>query len=354
MVGLCKGILVSNCDDMHKVDEVFSDLIRQNVIDNFNQTIKPRPRGINVGICMIGQRLHEDDLPAFLENGKDGNKWKVVKIKAIDEAGNVLAPNIISREKLLIEKEFNPYVFSSQYQQEPVPAGGGIFQRDWFITLDIEPKILKTFIVCDTAETEKTYNDASVFSFFGIYKPMVHGREIPDLLGIHWLNCWEIRVEPKDLVNSFLDFWAECMQYKIKPSLVAIEKKSTGSTLLSYLKNTPGIKVHALEANRANDSKTERFLRCQPFVANKLITLPSNGKHTQLCINHMAKISTNDSHRWDDIADTLCYGIQLALIDKTVSNDVLENVNKAVKSSIVMSKYNDITRLREQAYYSDY
>lgn len=341
-------------DDAHKASETSSDTIRNSVIDNYNQTIKPRPRGNNVGILLIGQRLHEEDLPAWLEAGKDGNKWKIVKLKSIDEAGNALAPNLISKEKLLIEKEFNPYVFSSQYQQEPVPASGGIFQKEWFITSDIEPRILKTYIVCDTSETEKTYNDASVFSFFGIYRPIVHGREIPDLLAIHWINCWEIRVEPKDLVNSFMDFWAECMQHKVKPSLVAIEKKSTGSTLLSYLKNTPGIRLHALEANRANGSKTERFLRCQPYVANKLITLPTNGRHTAMCIEHMSKISSNDSHRWDDIADTLSYSIQLALIDKFITSDINDTISKEIKSKVVMSEYNEIKRLREQAYYSDY
>lgn len=341
-------------DDAHKPDEVSSDVMRQSVIDNYNQTIKPRPRGNNVGILMIGQRLHEEDLPAWLEAGKDGNKWKIIKLKAIDVAGNALAPNIISKEKLLIEKEFNPYVFSSQYQQEPVPASGGIFQKDWFVKLDIEPKILKTFITVDTAETEKTYNDASVFSFWGIYRPVVHGRQIDDLLALHCLDSWELRVEPKDLVNSFLDFWAQCMQYKIKPSLVAIEKKSTGSTLISYLKNAPGIRVHAIERSRASGSKTERFLRCQPFISNKLVSFPANAKHTSWAIEHMGKITANDTHAHDDFGDTCADAIQLALIDKTVSFDVSHDVNKTLKSSVVMSNYNEITRLREQAYYSDY
>jgi predicted phage terminase large subunit-like protein len=341
-------------DDPSKPDEINSVVMREAVIDNYSQTIKPRPRGNNVGILLIGQRLHEEDLPAWLEAGKDGNKWKIIKLKSIDEAGNALAPNIISKEKLLIEKEFNPYVFSSQYQQEPVPASGGIFQRDWFVTLDIEPKIVKTFITVDTAETEKTYNDASVFSLWGIYKPIVHGREIPDLLALHCIDAWEIRVEPKDLVNSFLDFWAQAMQYKVKPSLVAIEKKSTGSTLVSYLKNTPGIRVHAIERSRASGSKTERFLRSQPFVANKLISFPSNGRHTQWCIDHMAKITANDTHAHDDYADCCADAIQLALIDKLVSSDIQGEIQKTEKSKVVMSGYNEISRIRQQAYYSDY
>ncbi len=59
-------------DDAHKPDEVHSDTIRQSVIDNYRETIQQRCRGINVPIIFIGQRLHEDDLAAYLINAKDG------------------------------------------------------------------------------------------------------------------------------------------------------------------------------------------------------------------------------------------------------------------------------------------
>jgi len=58
-------------DDMHKPDEVHSDTIRQTVIDNYRETILQRPRGPNVPIIFIGQRLHEDDLPAYMLSGND-------------------------------------------------------------------------------------------------------------------------------------------------------------------------------------------------------------------------------------------------------------------------------------------
>lgn len=362
------SIIVSNCDaglpnldrfsgavvidDAHKPDEVHSDTMRQNVIDNYNQTIKPRPRSDNVGIIFIGQRLHEEDLGAFLESGADGYEWKKVKLKAIDDSGNVLAPNIKSKEALLIEQERNAYVFASQYQQDPVPAGGGIFKKDWFVKLDNEPEILKTFITVDTAETEKEYNDASVFSFWGIYKPRVHGREVDDLFAIHWLDCWELRIEPKDLVNSFLDFWAECMRYKKKPSLIAIEKKSTGSTLISYLKMSPGMRIHEIPRSRASGSKTDRFLKCQQYVADHLVSLPANSLHTQSCIEHMTKITANNTHRHDDRADTLADAIDLALRQKIITNDLNHHYNKQVTKQIVGAKIHKINELRAKAYYN--
>jgi predicted phage terminase large subunit-like protein len=301
-------------------------------------------------MIFIGQRLHEDDLAAYLENRNDGFDWEVVKLQAIDVAGNVLAPNIISKERLLNEQDKNPYVYSSQYQQEPTPAGGGIFKKEDFITLDIEPPLLGTFITADTAETDKEYNDATVFSFWGIYQPVVHGRIIPELYALHWLDCWELRVEPKDLENSFFDFWAQCMMHKKKPILAAIEKKSTGTTLVSRLKGQTGIKVYEIERSRASGSKITRFLNAQPYISQKLVTLPRNAKHTEMCITHMTKITANNTHRHDDICDTTVDAIRLGLEDRIVLNQVQNMAQSSIRSRDVMETYTNISELRHKAY----
>src|ERR1700677_1761869 len=81
-------------DDAHKPDEIHSSTIRESVIDNYRETILQRPRGPNVPIIFIGQRLHEYDLPAYMMSGKDERVWKTVILKAIDEAGNALYPEV--------------------------------------------------------------------------------------------------------------------------------------------------------------------------------------------------------------------------------------------------------------------
>src|SRR3990167_1134547 len=48
-------------DDIHKPDDVHSDTMREGVIKNYDETIKQRPRGINVPIALIGQRLHRSE-----------------------------------------------------------------------------------------------------------------------------------------------------------------------------------------------------------------------------------------------------------------------------------------------------
>lgn len=304
-------------DDIHKPDEVTSDTMREGVKDWYLNTLQSRVNSPITPILFIGQRLHEDDLPANLISGYDGHKWNSLIIPAIDGAGNALNPKMHDLAMLQKMQETMPYVFASQYQQNPQPAGGSIFKPEWLLKLDYEPEIIATFITADTAETDKTYNDATVFSFWGIYKIKQAGVDT-QLYGLHWLDCVEIWIEPKDLEDEFLAFYASCMRHKVQPKTAAIEKKSTGVTLVSVLDKLQGLHVIKTERNAASGNKTSRFLTAQPFVASKRITLPRDGKHTEMCIEHCRKITANNTHRRDDIADTLADAISIGLIDNLI------------------------------------
>jgi predicted phage terminase large subunit-like protein len=338
-------------DDAHKPDEATSDTIREGVIDwYYNTLLSRRNNGNKTPIIFIGQVVHEQDLANHLrvecEKDKSNRKY-VLSLPALDIVGNALYPEMHTKEELLKMQLENPYVFAAQMQQKAQPAGGGLFKKDWFPILRHTPDILATFITCDTAETEKEYNDATVFSLWGIYK-LKYGEFETDIYGLYWLDCVEIRVEPKDLYNEFMQFFYTCMRYKIKPSVTAIEKKSTGTTLGSQLQDLPGVEVLKIERSKSSGSKTDRFISMQSYVAKKQITLPQGAKHTQMCIDHCAKITANNTHRHDDIADTLYDAVNLALINKTIINlhvnDKSEGQNKIMQAMI--SKNNRLTRLK--------
>lgn len=304
-------------DDIHKPDEVHSDTIRERVKKNYDETILPRLRSPTVPIISIGQRLQEDDLPANILKGVDGRKWEKVILKSLDDAQNALYPEVHTKAFLLNLQDKSPYVFSSQHQQDPLPAGGGIFKSSWFALKDAEPKMVMTFITADTAETDQNWNDPTVFSFWGVYKINQFGADT-NLYGLHWIDCYEEWLEPKDLEREFLDFVGECMRYPTKPMHAAIEKKSTGVTLLSTLKGIQGLTVLGVERTKASKSKTARYYDIQTFVASGLISLPKNAQHTESSLEHMRKITGNNTHRHDDRADTLYDAIKIALIDKTI------------------------------------
>ncbi len=331
-------------DDAHKPDEVHSDTMRDSVINNYNQTIKPRPRSDNVPMVYIGHRLHERDLPGFLIEGADGHHWKTVILQAIDGAGNALCPEIKSLEWLHIERETNQYVFTSQYQQEPQPPGGGLFLEADFIALPEEPPIICTFLTCDTAETDKSYNDATVFSFWGLYKIGLRGLQT-DVYALHWIDCRELWLKPADLESELLDFYAACMRHPMKPRFVAVEKKSTGVTLLSALGKIQGLQAVDIERTRASGSKTARHIEMCPFVGKKLITLPQYAAHTEKCIKHMGKITANNTHLRDDICDSAYDAVKIALIDRML----IPQENKAdAFSKLLANRHAEAQRYRNQ------
>lgn len=309
-------------DDFHKPDEIHSDIIREKTKRNLIETVEPRCRGNKVPIVVIGQRLHQDDIFSYLLRGEDGNQWTHLNIKALDDAGNARYPEVLPREKLLTMKKYKPYVFASQYQQEPIPAGGGLYHENYFPLFDEMPDILVTFITVDTAETEKEWNDKTVFSFWGLYQVKIKNEVVPGLYALHWLNCWELNLEPKDIEPEFLDFWASCMTFKVKPQCAIIEKKSTGVTLISVLSRTQGIKVIGIDRTVKSGSKTQRFIDMQQYIAAKQVSLPIAAKHTKLCIDHMTSITANNTHRFDDIADTCYDAVNAAFIDKIIIHQV--------------------------------
>jgi hypothetical protein len=344
-------------DDMHKPDEVHSDTIRESIKRNFKETIMQRPRGPNVPLLGIGQLLHEDDLFMNLRNKFDGYDWRKTILKAIDGAGNALYPSVNSKEMLLIKKEIDPYVFASQFQQDPIPAGGGIFKEEYFVLKNEEPKLLKTFITVDGAETEKSYNDATVFSFWGVYKTSIMGVDI-NQLALHLIDCVEIRVEPKDLEYEFNKFYLGCLQYKVKPMMAGVEKKSAGVTLCSLLRNVQGLQLIEIERTKADGSKTARYLEAQPFAASKRISLMSSGKlwslkdnkPVNLFIAHMIKITANDTHRHDDICDTLYDAVKMALIDQIVYRETEFNQQQDEILAQLSAANNRMSELRRHAY----
>lgn len=326
-------------DDIHKPEDIFSEKIRKSENEWFYSTLLSRLNDPQkTPIILIAQRLHEDDLPGNLTRT---GEWETVVLPALDSVGNALdesrhtAPQL---EKMKIESR---YVFASQMQQNPQAKGTGVFLEKDFPLLENNPKILKTFITVDAAESTKKENDYSVFSFWGVYEIESNGIKT-GLIGLHWLDCYEKRIEPRHIESEFTAFWMRCMAHEVKPQLALIETKSAGTTLASHLQDQPGITVWGInrtkftESNSYSGNKSQRFIRCQPYVAARQVTLPKFSLHSEKCIEHMNKITFNNSHANDDIADTAADAIQAALIDKTIwqpdsneSNEVLDKIMSA-------------------------
>ena len=176
------------------------------------------------------------------------------------------------------------------------------------------------------------------------------GREINEP-ALHLLDLQELRIEPKELKDAFLSFYGDCMLHKVKPLVAAIEKKSTGVTLISVLESMRGLQIREVKRTKASGSKTARFLEMQPLIAAKLITLPEEGKHNSMYVSHMIKITANDTHRHDDIADATYDACKIALIDKTIFVDYKSTIKENIVKSLAKGVENRVNALNRAAKY---
>ncbi len=126
-------------DDPHKADEARSDVVREGVIEWFQNTLESRKNAPDTPIILIMQRLHERDLAGWLLAGGNGEKWEHVCLPALQDDGTALWPEKHGIDDLRRMQQSSPYTFAGQYQQRPAPLEGGIFKPDMLEVVDAIP-----------------------------------------------------------------------------------------------------------------------------------------------------------------------------------------------------------------------
>lgn len=146
-------------DDFIKPDDALSDNIRTSANARFENTIRSRLNSRETPIVVVMQRVHEDDLCGHLlkvdGRKEEGGEWEVLSLPALsyDAEGNEVAlwPYKHTTEELRKMASRTPFVFETQYQQNPKPLEGLMYQS--FRTYDIAPigGVAKNYT--DTADT---------------------------------------------------------------------------------------------------------------------------------------------------------------------------------------------------------
>ena len=170
-------------DDPIKPDDAASDLARRRVIDWYEKTLTSRLDNKSEGaIILVMQRLHVDDLAGHL---LEAGGWDYLGLPAIAEIeeeiplprgrvhvrrpGELLFPARESQAVLdQLKREMGTQAFSAQYQQQPVPLGGGMIQWCWFKFYTGKlPEPEETVISWDTASKKTELSDYSVGTVWG-------------------------------------------------------------------------------------------------------------------------------------------------------------------------------------------
>lgn len=116
-------------DDPIKPDDADSETLRNKVNQKFDTTIRNRVNSRNTPIIVIMQRLNELDLCGYLID-KEPDEWEVISLPCIKDDGTALWEFKHTIDELEELKRINPWVFGTQYLQNPMPKEGLLFKRE--------------------------------------------------------------------------------------------------------------------------------------------------------------------------------------------------------------------------------
>ena len=168
-----RGAHVALIDDPFKNrDDADSEVYRDRVWKWYTSTLYTRlmPGG---AIALIMTRWHEDDLAGRLleemENG--GDQWEVIDLKAIENEDTkneqALWPEWYPLDVLKqTKKVIGTRDWGALYQQNPTPAEGTLFKRDWFNRYREAPDLMNIYISSDYAVSDE--GDFTEFGVWGI------------------------------------------------------------------------------------------------------------------------------------------------------------------------------------------
>lgn len=135
-------------DDAHNADEAHSSAERQTALIWFREVWTNRLNDQEKDkMVVVGQRIHDEDVCGYIL--KERPDWVHLNLPAYyepdrrcitpiwsdprTEEGQLLWPERFSKETLEgLKRDLGSMGFAAQYQQRPVPAGGGQFKKMWF------------------------------------------------------------------------------------------------------------------------------------------------------------------------------------------------------------------------------
>lgn len=307
-------------DDPHNALEAQSEAIRESTLEWWDQAMSTRLNNPKTGSkVIVMQRLHENDLSGHVL--KEGG-WEHLCLPAEYEPARIFIPTSLGfvdprqkagellwnerfgeEEIATLKRSLGEYGTSGQLQQRPSPAEGGLIKRSWFKMLPADeelPKLLFIVQSYDTAFTEKTTNDPTAHTCWGVFNTM-NGKAVV------LLECWQEHLSYAELRKKAYDEYRSRYGDRDKPvDVVLIEEKGSGISLVQDLRRAR-IPVHTYNPGRAD--KVARVHAVTPLLEAGLVYIPESKKRpgdfpawTDMLINQTLMFP-NGEH--DDLVDTM-------------------------------------------------
>jgi predicted phage terminase large subunit-like protein len=354
-----EGMSIGIVDDPNAANEAFSEATIQSTIDWWDATFSTRLNDPKTGAyIIIQQRLAEDDLTGHVLS-KDAGEWThlvlpmhydpersfITSIGWKDPRkveGELLWPDRFGTPEVKsLERTLGPWQAAGQLEQRPEPKGGGVIKREWWLNWPDQacgkcevPKGKACCSTCpqpvnefppmdyivaylDTAYTEKTENDFSALTVWGVFTtdPLaVAGRYIdpegrPQYMDrvfteqapkVMLLSAWQDRLPIHELVKRV----GSTCGYK-KPGLcvdlLLIENKAAGISVAQELRRLYaderfGVMLH----DPKSTDKLSRLYSVQHLFAEGMIYAPDRAWADMV----ITQVATFPHGKHDDLVDT--------------------------------------------------
>lgn len=228
-------------DDPLKPEDSNSDVLREKGLRYYQRTLKNRLNG-PTPIIVIMQRLHETDLTGFLEESKED--WDIINIPVVNDDFTIpLWERMHTIEELKEMRDSDPYGFSGQYLGTPTPSEGGNFKKEWFQYYDRLPELDRIIQSWDTAFKKGRDNDYSVCTTWGVKKTTAGDN-------YYLINVYRGKLEYPGLKKKFKE-----LQERFDPSLILIEDKASGQSLLQDLQDAGNKRLKPIKVSQDKEDR---------------------------------------------------------------------------------------------------
>lgn len=383
-------------DDPHNVKDAESETVRSETTRWFRESLSSRFNNDKTAFVVIMQRVHEDDVSGVIlsnqldyihlmipmkyewerQTDPDGNALETVigwtdprwidpeEAGSIDAAaeecdGELAWPERFTETAVIrLEKDLGPYAFAGQYQQAPVPRGGGIFQRHWWQLWESDdnkfPPCEYIIASLDGAFTEDEENDPSALTIWGVFKNENNRRRIillnawrkhlkfsgPRVDRLHQPTLIDGHLWPADYVSPDMApgvvkqrnamFRQRCMAdwgliehvadscRRFNVDLLLIEAKASGISAAQELQNRYNTERWGIQLVPVKGDKVARAYAAVPTFSQLMIYAPDR-EWAQMVIDEMA---TFPKAKHDDLTDSTTQAINyLRSIGLAMSDD---------------------------------
>lgn len=267
-------------DDPMDPAQAGSDIKRDATNDWIDNTMHSRlndPQ--NDAMVCIMQRVHPKDTAAHLIEQEN---WHILKLPAETnnkititlgdhkwEYKGLLHPERVTEEVLNRHKK-RPYIYNSQYLQDPKPQSGGLFNQDllhYFKTYEFDVTKCNIYITVDPATSKKKDSDYTAMAVWAL---------APDH-NFYLIDGVKERLNPTERLNKLFELHRKWNEKRGKPPKVGYEEYGLSSDI-HYIKQKQDDENYRFSIEKINPrmNKEERITRLVSIMADERMWLPND------------------------------------------------------------------------------